>query len=78
MRNIAELNVLLRVRVELPVGLKLATEEFHAGWNFVCSGDARQLEKKIQTRGWSFIKIADGLLKSGAGCAFWAWPRSQP
>jgi hypothetical protein len=67
MRNIAELNVLLRVRVELPVGLKLATEEFREGWNFVRPGDARRLEKKIQTRGWSFIKIADGLLRSGVG-----------
>ena len=46
MRNIAQLNVLLRVRAELPVGLKLATEEFYEGWNFVQSGDARQLEKK--------------------------------
>ena len=67
MRNIAELNMLLRVRVELPAGLKLATEEFREGWNFVRSGDARRLEKKIQTRGWNFIKIADGLLKSGVG-----------
>jgi hypothetical protein len=67
MRNIAELNVLLRVRVELPVGLKLATEEFREGWNFVQSGDARQLEKEIQARGWSFTKIADGPLRSGVG-----------
>jgi hypothetical protein len=67
MRNIAELNMLLRVRVELPVGLKLATDEFREGWNFVRSGDAHRLEKKIQTRGWSFIKIADGSLRSGVG-----------
>jgi hypothetical protein len=67
MRTIAELNMLLRARVELPVGLKLATEEFREGWNFVRSGDARRLEKKIQTRGWSFIKIADGSLRSGVG-----------
>jgi hypothetical protein len=67
MRNIAELNMLLRVPVELPAGLKLATEEFREGWNFVRSGDARRLEKMIQTRGWNFIKIADGLLKSGVG-----------
>jgi len=64
---IAEKNMLLRARVELPAGLKLATEEFREGWNFVRSGDARRLEKKIQTRGWNFIKIADGLQKSGVG-----------
>jgi hypothetical protein len=67
MHTIAELNMLLRVRVELPVGLKLATDEFREGWNFVRTGDARRLEKKIQTRGWNFIKIADGLLRSGVG-----------
>jgi len=67
MRTIAELNVLLRVRVELPAGLKLATDEFREGWNFVRSGDARRLGKKIQTRGWNFIKIAEGSLRSGVG-----------
>lgn len=67
MHAIAELNVLLRTQVELPVGLKLATEEFREGWNFVRAGDARRLEKKIQTRGWNFIKIADGELRSGVG-----------
>jgi hypothetical protein len=59
--------MLLRARAELPVGLKLATEEFREGWNFVRSGDVRRLEKKIQTRGWNFIKIADGSLRSGVG-----------
>lgn len=67
MRTIAELNVLLRTPIDLPVGLKLATEEFREGWNFVRSGDARRLEKRIQTRGWNFIKIADGELRSGVG-----------
>lgn len=67
MRNIAELNMLLRVRVPLPDGLKLATEEFREGWNFVRTGDARRLEKKIVTRGWNFIRIADGSLRSGVG-----------
>jgi hypothetical protein len=66
MRTIAELNVLLRVRVELPAGLKLVTNEFREGWNFV-TGDANRLEKKIRTRGWNFIKIADGSLRSGVG-----------
>jgi hypothetical protein len=67
MHAIAELNVLLRSQIELPAGLKLATEEFREGWNFVRTGDARRLEKKIQTRGWNFIKIADGELRSGVG-----------
>jgi hypothetical protein len=67
MRNIAELNMLLRVRVELPAGLKLATEEFREGWNFLRTGDARRLGEKVQACGWSFIKFADGLLKSGVG-----------
>ena len=31
MRNIAELNVLLRVQVQLPEGLKLATDDFREG-----------------------------------------------
>jgi hypothetical protein len=67
MHTIAELNMLLRAQIELPVGLKLATVEFHEGWNFMRSGTAGQLKKKIQTRGWNFIKIADGLLRSGVG-----------
>jgi hypothetical protein len=66
MRTIAEQNVLLRLHVELPVGLKLTTHEFREGWNFV-TGDASRLEKKIRMRGWSFIKVADGALKSGVG-----------
>jgi hypothetical protein len=66
MRTIAEQNVLLRIRAELPVGLKLATHQFREGWNFV-TGDACRLEKRIRMRGWNFIKIADGALKSGVG-----------
>ena len=67
MRNIAEMNLLLREGAELPVGLELATEEFREGWNFARSGDARRLGKMIQARGWSLTKIPDGLLKSGVG-----------
>ena len=55
MRTIAEQNVLLRLHVELPVGLRLTTHEFREGWNFV-TGDASRLEKKIRMRGWNFIK----------------------
>jgi hypothetical protein len=67
MRNIAELTILLRMRAELPAGLKLATEEFRDGWNFARSVNARRLEKKILTQGWSFVKIGDGSLRSGVG-----------
>ncbi len=67
MRNIAEASLLLRTRVELPNGLKLATEEFREGWEFVRTGKARGLKKKIQTLGWNFIKAGDGSLKSGVG-----------
>ena len=47
MRNIAERKLLLRARVEVPAGLKLATREFREDWNFM-AGDASQLEKKIR------------------------------
>jgi hypothetical protein len=61
------LNLLLRARVELPEGLSLATEEFREGWNFSRSVDVRRLEKKILNRGWNFIKIGDGAVRSGVG-----------
>jgi hypothetical protein len=67
MLTIAEQNVLLRAQIELPEGMKLATEEFHEGWNIVRTGNARRLQEKIQTRGWNFIKVADGSLRSGVG-----------
>jgi hypothetical protein len=66
-RKIAELNLLLRTAIELPTGLKLATEEFREGWNFVRPGNARRVGKKVKARGWNFIKIADGELRSGVG-----------
>jgi hypothetical protein len=59
--------MLLRARVELPIGLKVATDEFQENWNFVQSGDASRLEKKIGMHGWHFIRIADGSLRSGVG-----------
>lgn len=66
-RKIAELNLLLRTAIELPIGLKLATEEFREGWNFARPGNAQRLGKKVKARGWNFIKIADGELRSGVG-----------
>jgi len=67
MRTIAELNMLLRERIELPAGMKLATDEFREGWSFIQRSDARRLEKRILKSGWNFIKIADGSLRSGVG-----------
>jgi len=67
MRDIAELNMLLRESVEMPNGLKVATEQFCAGWNFVRPADARRLEKKIRTCGLNFISGFDEAVKSGVG-----------
>ena len=67
MRTIEKLNLLLHTNAELPSGLKLTTEKFDEGWSFVRRVDARRLEKKIQTKGWNFIKFADGSLRSGIG-----------
>jgi len=67
MRTIAERNMLLRARTELPDGLSLATEEFREGWKFVKAASAQRLEKKILMRGWNFIKIPDESLRSGVG-----------
>jgi hypothetical protein len=67
MRTIAERNMLLRARTELPNGLSLATEEFREGWNFVKTVNVQRLEKRILKRGWNFIKIPDESLRSGVG-----------
>jgi hypothetical protein len=67
MRNIAETNMLLRSRLELPDGLRLATDDFREGWQFVRTLDAVRLKKKLGTCGWNFIRIGDETLKSGVG-----------
>lgn len=67
MRTIDERTVLLRLHVELPIGLKIATDEFGEDWEFVRSGNGSQMEKKLQKRGWHFIKVADVLMGSGVG-----------
>ena len=67
MPTIAERNILLRSKTKLPDGLKLATDEFREGWEFVRSFDARRLEKQIVLRGWNFIRIAEESLRSGVG-----------
>jgi hypothetical protein len=35
MRAISQSNMLLRTRTELPEGLRIATDEFRDGWNFL-------------------------------------------
>ena len=67
MRTIAEQNLLLRARIELPEGLRLATDEFREGWEFARVVNAYRLEKQIAAHGWSFIKINNGQLRSGVG-----------
>jgi hypothetical protein len=67
MVGIHESHVLLRAQTELPTGFKLATDEFHEGWKRIRTGGARRLERKIQTRGWNFVQIADESLRSGVG-----------
>jgi hypothetical protein len=67
MQALADLNMLLRAHIELPHGLKMVTHEFRDGWNFARSVDARQLENKIVTQGWSLTRVADGSLRSGVG-----------
>jgi hypothetical protein len=64
---IDESNVLLRVRAELPTGFKVATETFREGWCRMRTGGIVRLKRKVQARGWNFLKISDGALRSGVG-----------
>ena len=64
---VAESNVMLRAQAELPVGFKVATEKFLEGWGRMRSGGVVRLEKKVQVRGWNFLRIAEGAVKSGVG-----------
>lgn len=67
MCTIVESNVLLRAQADLPIGFKVATDEFREGWNRMRAGGTRRLERKVQARGWNFVRIADGTLRSGVG-----------
>jgi hypothetical protein len=67
MQKIAKHTVLLRQAIELPNGLQLATEEFREGWNLAPNINAEQVERKIQTLGWNFLRVAEGALRSGLG-----------
>jgi hypothetical protein len=65
--TIAESNILLRARLELPAGAKVATDQFLADWGRMRSGGLTRLEKKVQTRGWNFIGMTAGTVHSGVG-----------
>jgi hypothetical protein len=67
MTTISESNVLLRSNVPLPAGFRVATDEYHHGWNRMRSGGAGRLDKKIKARGWSFTRTPGGTLRSGVG-----------
>jgi hypothetical protein len=67
MPNIAERTILLRGSIALPDDLKLVTAEFQEGWNFVQSGDANWLDRKVRKSGWHFIWIAEKSLRGGVG-----------
>jgi hypothetical protein len=67
MRAISEQDVLLREEIDLPACVKIATDSFREGWNFASTVNAKQLEKKICSRDWNFIKIAEGAQASGVG-----------
>jgi hypothetical protein len=67
MQNIATQTVLSRVTAELPNGLRIATEAFQEGWNFVRFGDVHQLDKAIRKCGWHFIWIAEASQHAGVG-----------
>jgi|HubBroStandDraft_6_1064221.scaffolds.fasta_scaffold157420_2 hypothetical protein len=67
MREISELTMLLRGRVEVPGDLSLVTEEFQEGWSFVQSGDTHWLNKEIRLRGWHFMWIGEGSRRGGVG-----------
>lgn len=67
MHNIAEFSVLLRAKVELPADFRLARDGFQEGWDFVRSGGAPRLERKVQKCGWSFIKFEGSSVRSGVG-----------
>jgi hypothetical protein len=67
MRTISQSNMLLRAQTELPDGLRMATDEFHDGWNFLPTVNARRLEEQIVKRGWSCLKISKSSPRCGVG-----------
>ena len=67
MTILAESNVLLRTRIDLPQGFKVAAGEFRDGWMVMRTGGARRLERKTRACGWNFVRLGDAALRSGVG-----------
>ncbi|MGD0831370.1 MAG: hypothetical protein ABR907_10530 [Terracidiphilus sp.] len=67
MHTIAELNVLVHARTELPRGFDLETEEFREGWRFASGVNASQIKQTLDAHQWSFIKVSDKLQAYGLG-----------
>jgi len=67
MPTFAESSVLLRARIELPHGFKVAAGEFRDGWNVMRTGGAGRLERKARASGWNFVRLGDGAVRSGVG-----------
>jgi hypothetical protein len=67
MQEITELTVLSRVTATFPDNLKVETDDFQEGWNFVTSGDVHRLDNAIRGCGWHFIWIAEPCQHGGVG-----------
>lgn len=67
MQDIVENTVLLRGQVPVPQGLNLQKEGLREGWSAVQSGNSYWMDKEIRARGWHFIWIAEGCVRSGVG-----------
>ena len=67
MPNFAESNVLLRTRIDLPRGFKVAAGDFRDGWTVMRTGGARRLERKTRACGWNFVRLGDAAVRSGVG-----------
>src|ERR1035437_8320344 len=67
MRTIAEMDILLRERIELPASLTIAKEDFQNGWKFALIADAQELEKQVHASGWNLFTIAERVQVSGVG-----------
>jgi len=66
-RTIAEMNMLIRVWMELPPGLQLTTDQFREGWEIVQPEEAGELKRRMRTSERKLIRIGDGILKNGLG-----------
>ena len=59
--------MLLRGPAKSALGLKLATDAFREGWDFLRARDARRLKMNVNARGWRLVKGEGDWLRSGVG-----------